>query len=273
MTSLPLLAEIWSTAIETLPRWAEHEQPVIVADGKVHRVAELRESLHANSAYVVGARQRHLEQLSRVLQVKALSFKDLQAEDLSPLHRVQGLEWLSITWNTKLSSLEPLATLRGLTRLSISDAPKVRDLDPIGNLTSLVALNYSGGVWNKATAATLAPIARLEALEELCLTNLKILDGGLRPLAACRGLRRIELSNQFETADYAYLSVALPDASCTHFAPYVRVEIGGLGDAMVVGRRKPFLDSTRDAARIARYVADFERLQAGFRAALAGRFT
>jgi hypothetical protein len=37
-------------------------------------------------------------------------------------------------------------------------------------------------------------------------------------------------------------------------------------DTMVVGRRKPFLDATKDAARIARYVADFERLQAGFRA-------
>ena len=91
--------------------------------------------------------------------------KDLQVEDLSPLDRVRGLEWLSITWNTKLTSLEPLASLKGLTRLSISDTPKVRDLDPIGNLSSLVALNYSGGIWNKATATTLEPLARLEALE------------------------------------------------------------------------------------------------------------
>ena len=269
MTALPLLAEMWSTALEAVPRWAEHEKPVIVADGTVHRVAELRVPLRANRAYVVGARQRHLEQVSELIEVKSLSFNDLQVEDLSPLQRIQGLEWLSITWNTKVTSLEPLASLRRLTRLSISDTPKVRDLDPIGSLTNLVALNFSGGIWNKATAATLEPIARLAALEELCLTNIKILEGGLRPLALSRRLRRIELSNQFETADYAYLSVALPDAVCTHFAPYVPVGIGGLGDAMVVGRRKPFLDSTRHADRLARYVADFERLQAEFREQLA----
>lgn len=270
MTPLPLLAEVWSTAIESVPRWDEHEQPVIVADGKVKRVADLRAPIRANSAYVVGARQRHLAQVSELLECRALSFKDLQAQDLSPLQRIEGLEWLSITWNTKVTSLKPLATLQGLTRLSLSDVPKVLDLDPIGSLTGLVALNYSGGVWNKATAATLAPLSRLQALEELCITNVRILDGGLRPLAACRRLRRLELSNQFQTADYAYLSVALPDAVCSHFAAYVPVDIEGLGDAMVVGRRKPFLDSTRDADRLARYVADFERLQAGFRAELAG---
>ena len=263
---MPLIAELASIGLEPVPRWAEQDKPVIIADGEAFRLKELRSAIRADRARVVGLRPADLERFGALLQTRALALYDMQVEDLSPLRHLEGLEWLSLTWNTKVISLEPLAGLRSLTRLSISDTPKVRDLEPIGALTHLVALNYSGGIWNRATAETLEPLTRLEALEELVLTNIKVLEGGLRPLARCTGLRALELSNQFETAEYAYLSVALPDAVCRHFAPYVPLEVDGMrADVMVVGRRKPFLDSKRDSDRLARYVAEFERLQAGFR--------
>jgi len=268
---MPLMAELSSIGLEPVPRWAEQERPVIIADGEAFRLKELRSAIRADRARVVGLRPADLERLGALLQTRALSLYDMQVEDLSPLRHLEGLEWLSLTWNTKVISLEPLAGLRSLTRLSISDTPKVRDLEPIGALRHLVALNYSGGIWNRATAETLEPLARLEALEELVLTNIKVLEGGLRPLAGCPGLRALDLSTQFETAEYAYLSVALPDVVCRHFAPYVPLEVGGMrADVMVVGRRKPFLDSKRDSDRLARYVAEFERLQAGFRRELGG---
>jgi len=269
MTETPLLAELWSINLEALPQSAAQDGPVIIADGEVYRLTDLQSPIQATRARVVGLRAAHMERLGALLRPKALALYDMQVEDLSPLQRLEGLEWLSLTWNTKATSLEPVGDMRGLTRLSISDMPKVRDLEPIRALSGLVALNYSGGIWNRATAATLEPLAGLPALEELVLTNIKVLEGGLRPLARCERLRTLELSNQFETADYAYLSVALPEAVCQHFAPYVPLEVKGLkADVMVVGRRKPFLDSTRDADRLARYVIEFERLRAGFRAEL-----
>ena len=152
-----------------------------------------------------------------------------------------------------------------LRTLSLEDTPKVRDLDPIGRLSGLRAFQYSGGIWNKNVANSLAPIGRLAHLEELRLNNLKVLDGGLRPLAACSALRRLDVSNQFETADYAYLSVALPAVECDMFAPYVPLG-GELGDndMMVVGSGKPFLHSRRDAERLRRYEEAFRALQGRF---------
>jgi hypothetical protein len=269
MIAMPLLTELSSVGLEPVPRWVGEDRPVIIADGQAFRLKEVRSGIRADRAKVVGLRRADLDRLAALLQTKALALYDMQVEDLSPLRHIQGLEWLSLTWNTKVTSLAPLAALRGLRRLSISDTPKVRDLEPLGALTDLAALNYSGGIWNRATAETLEPLAGLESLEELVLTNIKVVEDGLRPLARCRNLRALELSNQFETAEYAYLSVALPGTACQHFAPYVPLGVGGMkADVMVVGRRKPFLDSKRDADRLARYVAEFEHLQAGFRADL-----
>jgi hypothetical protein len=269
VTETPLLAELWAIGMESVPASLHEAGPVVIADGEAIRLDDLHAELHATRARVVGLRPKHMERFAALVRTKALALYDMQVDDLTPLHQIDGLQWLGMTWNTKVTSLEPLAAMRGLTRLSISDTPKVTDLEPIAALTNLVALNYSGGIWNRATAGTLEPISRLPLLEELVLTNIKVHDGGLRPLAACRHLRGMELSNQFETTDYAYLSVALPETTCRHFAPFVRLDAGGLNaDVMVVGRRKPFLDSQRDAARLAKYVAEFERLQASARAEL-----
>ncbi|NKB27910.1 MAG: hypothetical protein GKR99_10285 [Rhodobacteraceae bacterium] len=65
------------------------------------------------------------------------------------------------------------------------------------------------------------------------------------------------MSNQFDTSDYAYLSVYLPRAECARFAPYESLlrEIGGK-DVMVTGKRKPFLNTRdpKDAAQPEKYL-------------------
>ena len=124
-------------------------------------------------------------------------------------------------------------------------------------------------MWNKNTADSLEPIGGLSVLEELRLTNVRVLDGGLRPVARCSALRSLVVSNQFPTADYAYLSVALPETSCDMFAPYVEPSLA-LGESivMVVGSGKPFLHAVDDAARLERYATAFRDLQrAGGRSA------
>jgi hypothetical protein len=275
MTQTPLLDAFVSIRLDTLEVGEgaiEREPlgPILVADGHIHAISNLDHEIHATRAYAARLRGADLERVSRFLRADALVLDATQVEDLSELARMEQLQWLQISWNTKVATLDPLARLTGLTRLSIDDTPKVRDLQPIEALRNLVAFDYSGGIWNKNTAASLEPIARLPSLEELRLNNIKVLDGGLRPLAASRTLRRLDVSNQFETSDYAFLSVALPDVECDMFAPYVELQaaIGGRG-VMVVGRRKGILNADRDATRLARHVAEFEALQAGFRAELA----
>jgi hypothetical protein len=260
MTTTPLLDELNQLRFMNAT-WSE-DRPVLVADGRTHRIRELDAIVEADRAYVVGLAQRDVGRLSKSLRVRAAMFYDMRVADLSFLSAIGDLKMLAIEWNTKVSSLSPLADLVGLERLSLSDTPKATDLSPIARLDRLRALDFSGGIWTKNTAETLDPIGRLTALEELRLTNIRVLKGGLRPLASCRGLLRLDLSNQFDTADYARLSVALPATASDHFAPFIPLgqTVGGK-DVMVVGSRKPFLDSTRDAARLKRYVDDFRRFQ------------
>lgn len=183
----------------------------------------------------------------------------------APLASVRGLRHLAIRWNTKVSDLSPVGRISSLETLILEDTPKVMDLAPLAGLHALTAMEFSGGIWNKNHAISLEPLSRLPALEELHLLNLVLGTGGLRPLALCSKLKTLLVSNQFETEDYAFLSVRLPNTECRMFAPYVRLDEPIEGkDVMVVGKRKPFLSSTLDAKRLARYVRKFEQRRAEF---------
>lgn len=160
-----------------------------------------------------------------------------------------------------------LTRLRRLETLVFYEPGELSDLGPLAALRNLTALEFSGGMDAVARADTLAPLGRLQRLETLRLHNLRVAEGGLRPLAGCAALRRLDASNQFETADYACLLVMLPRTDCELFAPFLRLE-RPIGDAnvMVTGNRKPFLDATRDAARLEKYCHSFMRLQDEVRA-------
>ena len=241
------------------------ERPIAVVDGVVHSVKDLREPITGEGAWVGGVNHKTFPHLCRFLRVEHLVFYEMRVPDLEPLLQLPDLRELKIEWNTKVTDIAPLAELRGLRVLELMDVPKVRDLSPVSELRDLVAFSFAGGIWNKNRAATLEPLAALPRLEELVLNSLKVESDGLRPLARCRALKRLELSNQFETADYAYLSVHLPDTECTMFAPWVDVGKSDLGDVMVVGKRKPFLNSETDGARIKKYERAFAKLQDKFR--------
>jgi hypothetical protein len=258
----PLLDVLTAVRLQGVD-WKEGDRPLVVADGRLIHVRDLDSVIHADAAYVVGVNDASFDRVTRYLRPVRVAFYEMRVADIAPLSRLGPIEALGISWNSKLTSLEVIGQLSSLTTLSIDDTPKVRDLGPLGGLSRLRALGYSGGIWNRNTAETLEPIARLEQLEELRLTNIRVLDGGLRPLARCASLRRLFVSNQFSTDDFAYLSMALPETDCDMFAPYVEPGIS-LGESvvMVVGKGKPFLHRVDDAARLARYVSAYRDLQA-----------
>ena len=250
--------------------WDAADRPLIIANGAVHRIEDLTAPLEVRAAYVVGVNQRSFERLTQFLRSTEVSFYEMRVADVSGLERIGPLRHLSIRWNTKLEALSSLACLDGLETLVLEDVPKVNDLAPLTALRQLRGLSYSGGLWNKNRAQSLAPLAELPRLTELHLTNLIVKDGGLRPLVACGALRRLVVSNQFDTSDYALLSVRLPNVQCDMFAPYVPAVLPTGEDIMVVGKRKPFLRSSQDAARLERYIVQWDAMVAAFVAEGAG---
>ena len=97
--------------------------------------------------------------------------------------------------------------------------------------------------------------------------NLGVDSHGLKPLANLPGLVELELSNQFPTDDYAYLSVKLDKTNCDYFAPYVEMSsLIGDKDVMVIGRRKPLLNKVEDSEKLAKYERQFKALREKFAA-------
>ena len=260
-SSIQALKELTWPAVE----WGTRDKPVAIVDGRLYPNAALGSRVEGLAAYVVGINEKSFPRLCERLRVETLHLYEMRVGDLGPLLQLPDLRGLAIRWNTKLSDVAPLGRLGPLRTLVLEDTPKVRDLSPLSALTGLSSLGFSGGIWNKNTAISLEPIAALPALRELALLNLKVESGGLRPIARCKSLERLELSNQFPTADYAYLSVHLPTTQCEMFNAAVSLQkpIDGK-DVMVVGSRKPFLSSRRDKEVLARYTRDFSRLQEEF---------
>jgi len=244
-------------------QWGPADKPVLIVDGVPYGLRQLSEKVSGLSAYVVGARERDLPRLATFLDAEYLHFYELPANDLAALALIARLRHLKIHWNTKLETLDHIGSLGKLETLVLIDTPKIKDLSPLTRLAKLAALEFSGGIWNKNHAESLEPIAMIPGLEELVLTNLRVGEGGLRPLANCKALRRLGLSNQFETADYAFLSVTLRQVECDYFSPWVRVELPNGNDTMIIGKRK-FLNSKLDVEKIAAFEQQFRLLQAQF---------
>ena len=106
--------------------------------------------------------------------MKQIDFYQLQAADLSPICQVSRLKHLAIRCNTKVEAIAALSNL-ALSSLILEDTPRLADLEPLGEFKSLSHLTYSGGQGRGNVALTLEPLARIQGLKELVLTNLLIL--------------------------------------------------------------------------------------------------
>jgi hypothetical protein len=91
--------------------------------------------------------------------------------------------------------------------------------------------------------------------------------GRIQPLAALQGLRSLDFPpNQFTTRQVAWLRAHLPESVRGRaLGPTIAFDEGfeynGKNrDVLLVGKRKPFLNSTLDARRIERHVSEFRKM-------------
>ena len=241
--------------------WPEEMKPILILDGIAYSIDKVETKLIGKIGYVIGTNQKSFDKLCDVLSVKILQFYEMRVPDIKKLSLIEGLKELAINWNTKIVNISSISELESLMSLVLVDTPKIRNLEPIANLKYLEILEYSGGIWNKNNANNLNPISKLRNLKKLRISNLKVDSNGLKPLGSLSNLRELEVSNQFPTEDYAYLTVKLKQTKCSHFQPFIKLGnmINGK-DIMVVGTRKPFLNSSTDGSKLQLYEKNFEEL-------------
>ena len=227
---------------------------------------KLLNELNIEKLWLIGAKEKDIEQIFSIHQPKYVSLYQFLAKDLSCLEQLDKCESLITEWNTKATELWNFQSNQNLRKLAIRDYSKISDLSALEKATKIKSLSLDGGIDKKLKVDSLKPLSKLLELEYLRLTNIKVGDESLEPIANLRNLKTLELSNQFPTKEYANLAVKLTKTKCSMFQPYHEIEIkdenGNLVyDRMIIGKRKPFLLSTKDQTRIEKYEKEFEKLK------------
>lgn len=251
-----------SEDISELPLHSEY----IACFGKCKSLAELDKFSELKFLWLSGVNEKQAQLLPKLASVEILVVHDLRTATLSLLKCFPNLKTLMIWGNTKTSKLTELALLNKLEILGLEHFPKVAAIDEISLLKNLKMLCLTGSVDTALKIDTLEPLAQLQDLELLHITNLKVSDESLSFVEKLRSLKELQVSNQFPTAEYASLKSKCPDVHCTHFVPYILGSLEcrkcGAGQAMVIGKSKPFICPECHPERLQKYKREFEALVA-----------
>jgi len=259
-----MIAEYLKCAVPVCQDLATLDAPPaeIAISGQSRNTHLLSQWPQIDRVWLVHINQKSFDSLIPLLNPVSLVLYDFRSKQLDALAGFTRITELSLQWNPKVKSLRTLEKLTGLRTLVLNDLPKISRLDPITHLTQLEALDLGGGIWADLQVNTLAPLSFLVSLRWLVLRNITAMDQSLAPLYPLHTLEHLELPNLFPTREYIKLSLALPHVDCAMFSPYVTLpQPLDDKDIMVVGRRKPFLNSQKDKARLEAYCLKFEALR------------
>lgn len=234
----------------------------ILIRGKTKNLDKLKYFSNLKKLWIYTVNQNEFNTILSLVNPKMLFIYELRAKDLSIIGSLKDMEVLALEWNTKAENLWDISNNTSLKSLSISDFSKLNDISLLEKGISLELLDLSGGVWNSLNLSTLHPLRYLKNLKYLGLSNIRVRDESLEPIAELKGLMELEISNQFPTEEYARLSISLPNTKCDYFQPYISLKNPiDEKDVMVIGKRKPFLNTKVDTKRLQKYEEQFKVFQ------------
>lgn len=235
----------------------------IAIDSKTKNLELLSTLKGIEILWVFWVNQKEFNYIIKSIKPKHLYVYEMRFEDLSALEQLEDVETIHLQWNTRATKLWSLSKNAQLKTLVIEDFKRLENIDEISKCDCLKELSLSGGVTsNMLKVNTLEPLSHLDKLKTLELSNIHVKDESLEPVSQIKNLKELHISNQFPTEEYARLSVSLPNTNCRYFQPYVKLHqhIDGK-NTMVVGKRKPFLNSDIDTKRLEKYSPQFKSFQ------------
>ncbi|UPO90161.1 leucine-rich repeat domain-containing protein [Niallia sp. Man26] len=235
----------------------------IALKGNTQHLEYLSNFAEIEIVWIYSVNQKEFDLIINSINPKTLYIYEMRVEDLSSIERLKDLEQLYLCWNPKANKLWDMSKNPNLKHLSIEDFKRLNHIDQLESCYLLQELNLAGGIWTTLNIDTLEPIKQLQNLKVLGLSNLKVKDNSLEPISHLKGLMELNLSNQFSTEEFAMLSVKLPKTKCEYFHPYVKLKDVPTDekDIMVIGKRKPFLNSTKDIKKLQKYEKQFKEFQ------------
>ncbi len=205
-------------------------------------------------------------------QFKVIQFwKCPLISDFTILGTLPIAEYLIFFWNQRVTHLWDMSKNLNLKGISFDDFTRMHTLSEIPLAPSLEELYFGDKVWNKYIVESLTPLAHAKTLKVLEFTAKKIEDNDITPLAEISNLEKLDFpTNLFTTEQVAWLTANIKNVDSSVLGPYKKLKsplkFGSKNaDVLVIGKRKPFLDSNLDKDRLQKYMQAFEGLVEKYR--------
>lgn len=195
-------------------------------------------------------------------------FKNPKINDFSPIETLKHLIEIDIFWNQKAENLWDFEKNNGLEKIILSDIKKLSDLNDFSNNKTLKYIEINPGFTGTLTINTLKPLTTCQKLDELHISMNKLLDNDISPLSEIASLKKLYLpTNFFTTEQVAWLKAKCENKfNCDLFDGVVKLNLRYFGsdeyppDTIIVGKRKPCLNSIKDKNKIEKYLKEFENM-------------
>lgn len=204
-------------------------------------------------------------------QFKVINFwKCPLISDFARLEQLTNVEYLIFFWNQRSTHLWDLSKNPHLKGISFDDFTRMHTLEEIPLAPELEELYFGDKVWNKYVLETLKPLCYVQKLNNLVFSAKKIDDNDVTHLAKICSLRKLEFPPRlFTTEQVAWLTANVKNVNSSVLAPYLKLKhpldySEKKEDILVIGKRKPFLNSHQDKTRIERYEKEFFNLVAKY---------
>ena len=256
-----------------------HEAAMDIGGGRISvgEIDVLAEHPEAEAVRITGLRQDTFEYFIKTYgqRLRAIHFfKNKLVEDWSLLGTLPKLEYVYWFANQRINRLWDMRGNTALKGLCVSDFTRLHSIEGIQTAPALRYFCFKDAVWDTSEVESFSPLAHT-GVTHLMFGAKRITDGSLEFLEKMPSLELFDFPlNQFTTEQAAWAVANFPKLQgfglCakrddTVYKSGPNGEHLELPGAYIVGKRKPALAYEKDAARIHRYVNQFEELKEKYR--------
>lgn len=256
-----------------------HEACMDIGSGKISipEIDVLAEHPEVEAVAISGLRQDTFEYFIRTYgqRLRAIEFfKNKLVEDWSLLGTLPKLEYVYWFANQRIDRLWDMSGNTALKGLCVSDFTRLHSIEGIQTAPALRYFCFKDAVWDTSEVESFSPLAHT-GVTHLMFGAKRITDGSLEFLESMPNLEVFEFPlRQFTTEQVAWAVANFPNLNgyglCakrdgTVYKNRPNNECLELAGAYIVGKRKPALAYEKDAARIQKYVDQFEVLKEKYR--------